>query len=496
MDAIRKNEVYTVTIGGYSSEGLGVARVGGQVLFVHGGIAGEECDVLVMKVLKHAAYGKAMTVRRPSPHRTEPACPYFGKCGGCAFWHMDYEEELSAKRQKVWDALERLGGQTPPELPIFPSPSMLHYRNKVQYPVAPPHQIGFYRARSHQVIEVEHCLIQSAAADRIAAAVRDWMTEHRAAAYDETTGKGWLRHLYIRTAQKGATLVCLVAAGKGVPAEDALIGAVRTAWPDTAGIVLNVNARPGNGILGTEYRTLWGAAELEDTLCGHVFALSVPSFYQVNHDQAEQLYALAVEFANLKGDETALELYCGAGTITLALAEAAGRVIGAEIVPEAIENAKANAARNGISNVEFFCGDAGETAQKCAAEGLRPDVVVVDPPRKGPNWLPHFLSLLLEHDKNGHANRLYPTGKRKWPLGKSTRVHRKPAADAAGFFTLFFLPALQRVPWGQGHPRPGRAARYRRRQPQCCRPCAPGQQCREFSAPGTGAGCVLCSLLR
>lgn len=383
MDAIRKNEVYTVTIGGYSSEGLGVARVGGQVLFVHGGIAGEECDVLVMKVLKHAAYGKAMTVRRPSPHRTKPACPYFGKCGGCAFWHMDYEEELSAKRQKVWDALERLGGQTPPELPIFPSPSMLHYRNKVQYPVAPPHQIGFYRARSHQVIEVEHCLIQSAAADRIAAAVRDWMTEHRAAAYDETTGKGWLRHLYIRTAQKGATLVCLVAAGKGVPAEDALIGAVRTAWPDTAGIVLNVNARPGNGILGTEYRTLWGAAELEDTLCGHVFALSVPSFYQVNHDQAEQLYALAVEFANLKGDETALELYCGAGTITLALAEAAGRVIGAEIVPEAIENAKANAARNGISNVEFFCGDAGETAQKCAAEGLRPDVVVVDPPRKG-----------------------------------------------------------------------------------------------------------------
>lgn len=139
---------------------------------------------------------------------------------------------------------------------------------------------------------------------------------------------------------------------------------MRTAWPDTAGIVLNVNARPGNGILGTEYRTLWGAAELEDTLCGHVFALSVPSFYQVNHDQAEQLYALAVEFANLKGDETALELYCGAGTITLALAEAAGRVIGAEIVPEAIENAKANAARNGISNVEFFCGDAGETGAK------------------------------------------------------------------------------------------------------------------------------------
>lgn len=383
MDVIRKNEVYTVSITGYSSEGLGVARVDGQVLFVHGGIAGEECDVLVMKVLKNTAFGKVVAVRRASPHRAEPACPYFGKCGGCAFWHMDYEEELSAKRQKVWDALERLGGQTPPELPILPSPSVLHYRNKVQYPVAPPHQIGFYRARSHQIIEVEHCLIQSQAAERVAAAVRNWMAEHQVNAYDEQTGKGWLRHLYVRTAQNGAALVCLVATGKNVPAEDALIGAVRTAWPDTAGIVLNVNARPGNSILGPDYRVLWGAAELEDTLCGHVFALSVPSFYQVNRDQAEQLYALAVEFANLKGGETALELYCGAGTITLALAEVAGRVIGAEIVPEAIENAKANAVHNGISNVEFFCGDAGEMAQKCAAEGLRPDVVVVDPPRKG-----------------------------------------------------------------------------------------------------------------
>ncbi len=156
------------------------------------------------------------------------------------------------------------------------------------------------------------------------------------------------------------------------PAEDALIGAVRTAWPDTAGIVLNVNARPGNSILGPDYRVLWGAAELEDTLCGHVFALSVPSFYQVNRDQAEQLYALAVEFANLKGGETALELYCGAGTITLALAEVAGRVIGAEIVPEAIENAKANAVHNGISNVEFFCGDAGEMAKHAPPRGCGP----------------------------------------------------------------------------------------------------------------------------
>lgn len=369
MDVIRKNEVYTVSITGYSSEGLGVARVDGQVLFVHGGIAGEECDVLVMKVLKNTAFGKVVAVRRASPHRAEPACLTLGSAAAVhsGIWTM--RKNFPPSGRKFGTRLSAGRPDALPELPILPSPSVLHYRNKVQYPVAPPHQIGFYRARSHQIIEVEHCLIQSQAAERVAAAVRNWMAEHQVNAYDEQTGKGWLRHLYVRTAQNGAALVCLVATGKNVPAEDALIGAVRTAWPDTAGIVLNVNARPGNSILGPDYRVLWGAAELEDTLCGHVFALSVPSFYQVNRDQAEQLCALAVEFANLKGGETALELYCGAGTITLALAEVAGRVIGAEIVPEAIENAKANAAHNGISNVEFFCGDAGEMAANMRRRG-------------------------------------------------------------------------------------------------------------------------------
>ena len=175
MNEIKKNEVYTVTIEGYSSEGLGVARLDGRVLFVHGAVAGEVCDVHVMKVLKNVAFAKVKAVRQPSPHRMEPACPWFGKCGGCAYWHMDYEEELEAKRQKVADALRRIGGQEIDDLPILGSERMLHYRNKVQYPVAPPDKIGFYRARTHDVIGVESCLIQSAAADKVAEAVRQWM---------------------------------------------------------------------------------------------------------------------------------------------------------------------------------------------------------------------------------------------------------------------------------------------------------------------------------
>ena len=382
-EEIRKNGIYTVAIEGYSSEGLGVARIGGRVVFVHGALAGERCEILVMKVLKNMAFAKVKTVLEPSPHRRAPACPYFGKCGGCAYWHMDYEEELRAKRRKVWDALTRLGGQTPPELPVLGCEDVLHYRNKVQYPVAPPDKIGFYRARTHEVIPVEHCLIQSEAAEHIAAAVGAWMRQWSIAAYDERAAQGWLRHLYVRTAADGSALVCLVAAGEKVRRQEELIEAVRAAWPRTVGVVLNVNKRPGNVILGDTYHTLWGQDFLLDTLCGLTFRLSVPSFYQVNRAQAERLYGLAAEFADLHGTETVLDLYCGTGTITLALARHAGRVIGAEIVPEAIEDARENAARNGIENAEFFCGDASAVAEKCAAEGLAPDVIVVDPPRKG-----------------------------------------------------------------------------------------------------------------
>ena len=382
MEGIKKNEVYQVTVEGYSGEGLGVARLNGQVLFIHGALAGEVCDVLILKVLKNMAFAKVQKVCVPSPHRREPECPWFGKCGGCAYWHMDYEEELRAKQQKVADALRRLGGAEV-DVPILGSEQTLHYRNKAQYPVAPPHEIGFYRARTHKVIPVTECAIQSAAADRIAAAVRQWMIGENVPAYNEHTRQGWLRHVYVRTAQSGDALVCLVATSEKLRRGDSLIAAIRQAWPQTAGIVLNRNNTAGNTILGDRYRTLWGQNYLMDTLCGKTFKLSVPSFYQVNRAQAERLYALAADYAALTGRETVLELYCGTGTITLTLADRAARVLGAEIVPEAIEDAKENARRNGVENVEFFCGDAADAAARFAAEDLRPDVIAVDPPRKG-----------------------------------------------------------------------------------------------------------------
>ena len=383
MPALEKNHIYRSTIEGYSSEGLGVARIDGQVVFVHDAVRGEDCDILVMKVLKNVAFGKPVLRHSTSPHRQEPDCPYYGRCGGCDFRHLDYAEELWAKRQRVQDALTRLGGSDVTVEEILGAAQPLRYRNKSQYPVSADGRVGFYRARSHQVVEVEHCLLQKPQADALAAALRQYLAQYHVPGYDVTTGRGLVRHLYVRTNCKGESLVCLLVNGESLPYETELVALLRQAAPQTVGVVLGVNTRPGNAILGDRYRTLWGEDALTDVLCGRTVRLSVPSFYQVNRDQAEQLYALAVEFANLKGGETALELYCGAGTITLALAEVAGRVIGAEIVPEAIENAKANAVHNGISNVEFFCGDAGEMAQKCAAEGLRPDVVVVDPPRKG-----------------------------------------------------------------------------------------------------------------
>ena len=377
-----KNRVYRARIEGYTSEGLGVARIDGQAVFVHRALRGEDCDVLILKVLKNAAFGKAVRVYEPSPHRVEPDCPYYGRCGGCDFRHMDRTEELAAKRQRVQDALRRIGGSAV-TVEGIDGGAPLHYRNKSQYPVAADGSVGFYKARSHQVVPVTQCLIQKPQADATAQALRTYIASCGVSCYDEKTRRGLVRHLYIRTNGAGQSLICVVVNGKKLPGEEELVRLLRQAAPETVGVVLGVNTQPTGAVLGTEYRTLWGADVLTDTLCGLTFRLSVPSFYQVNREMAERLYARAVEFAGLTGTETVLDLYCGAGTITQVMARHAGRVIGAEIVPEAIEDAKANAKRNNVENVEFFCGDASAVAADLAARGLRPDVICVDPPRKG-----------------------------------------------------------------------------------------------------------------
>ena len=383
MPGLEKNRIYRAHIDGYSSEGLGIARIDGQVVFVHGAIRGEVCDVLVMKVLKNAAFGKIAALAEPSPARRQPDCPYYGRCGGCDFRHMSYEEELWAKRARVQDALTRIGGAEVTVEEILGAEQPLHYRNKSIYPISPAGEVGFYRARSHQVVHVEHCLIQKPEADALAQAVRDYIARFQVAPYDEATGRGLLRHLYVRTSCAGESLACLLVNGSRLPHEQELVDMLRAAAPGVCGVVLGENTRRGNAILGDRYRTLWGRDYLTDTLCGLELRLSVPSFYQVNHDQAQRLYEKALEYAGLTGRELAVDLYCGAGTITQVLARRARHVIGGEIVPEAIRDAEDSARRNGVENVEFLCGDASRLAAELRQRGLRPDVICVDPPRKG-----------------------------------------------------------------------------------------------------------------
>ena len=383
MEKLRENSIYTATVEGYSSEGLGIVRIDGAVVFVPQALRGETVDVKITKVMKTAAAGKVVKLHQPSPERTKPECPYFGRCGGCDFQHMSYTEELWAKRQRVQDALKRIGGVDVEVEAICGAKDPLHYRNKSQYPVGPDGAIGFYQARTHQVVPVESCLIQSPVSDRTAKAVGEWMKRYKVSAYDERTHKGLVRHIYVRVNRKGESLCCIVVNGKQLPREPELAAYITAAAPRTVGVVLNTNTAVGNVVLGEKYRTLWGQDYLMDTLCGLAFKLSVPSFYQVNRDQAEVLYGKALEYAALTGGETVLDLYCGTGTITLCLARQAKRAIGAEIVPPAIADAKENAKRNGIENAEFFCGDASDVAAKLETEGLQPDVITVDPPRKG-----------------------------------------------------------------------------------------------------------------
>lgn len=386
MDGWKKNASLTLEITGYTAEGMGVARWEGRVVFIPGTILGERWEVQLLKVKTNVAWGRAVRLLAPSPERVELDCPLAGRCGGCQYRHMTYEEELRTKRQRVQDALTRVGGVSL-ELPqVLGAENPLRYRNKVQFPVAQEKRglaVGYYRARSHDVLDVDDCLLQPESVTTLRRTFKGWMERYRVPAYDEGTCQGLIRHLYVRTNQAGEALCCVVANGTRLPHAPELVQSLRQAAPTLAGLVLNTNTKDTNVILGPNYRTIWGRDFLEERLCGMTFRLSVPSFFQINRAQTERLYTQALEFAGLTGQETVLDLYCGIGTISLALAQRAGQVIGAEIVPEAVQDAQANAARNQVPNARFLCGDAGEAAFQLAAEGVRPQVICVDPPRKG-----------------------------------------------------------------------------------------------------------------
>ena len=380
---LKEGKVYRTVIDGYASGGEGVARIEGMAVFVKNALRGERADVFIEHVGHSAAWGRIEELIAPSPARVEPDCPYYGRCGGCQFRHMTYAEELDAKRRRVEDALRRIGGADVAVPVIHGARDTRRYRNKVQFPVAEG-AIGYYQGHTHKVVDIGDCLLQPEVDTVCRAAVKGWMERFHIPAYDERTGKGLVRHLFLRTNARNEALCCVVANGERLPHADELVDTLRGAVKGLSGVVLSVNRKKTNVILGTEFHTLWGRDWLEEELCSHTFRLSVPSFFQVNRAQTEVLYRRALDFAALTGSETVVELYCGIGTISLTLAEEAGQVIGVEVVPQAVADAEENARRSHLAHkTRFECGDAGDLAAKLEAEGVRPDVVVGDPPRKG-----------------------------------------------------------------------------------------------------------------
>ena len=385
---LTKNQIYEATVTDYTAEGQGVAHIDGCAVFIPNAIAGEVYRVRIEVAKKNWAAGKIVEIIEKSPHRCNRECPVAKLCGGCDFWHMDYDEETRLKAERVKTCLNRLAGENLEKVEILSAPTCHGYRNKAQYPVSSKKGrafAGFFKAGTHEVVENQRCLILPKETDRVKDAVMDYVNQYRVTVYDEGSHTGLLRHIYVRRgAVSGQILVCLAVNGRKLPRIEELIRRLEKIEGFTT-LVLSVNTKKGNAVLGDEFLTLYGPGFIEDTLCGLTFRLSPRSFYQVNHHQAQRLYEAAISQAEITKEDTVLDLYCGVGTITLCMASAAGKVIGVEVIPQAVEDAKDNARRNGIENAEFFCGDAGAAALELEKQGIRADVVVVDPPRKGLN---------------------------------------------------------------------------------------------------------------
>ena len=385
---LAKNQCFEMTCDAFGQDAQGVCRHEGMAVFVPGLLPGERALVRIVKPEKRYAFGRVEKLLEKSPSRAEPFCPIYKRCGGCVCQHMTYEASLSFKRQQVQDLLQRVGGLSIEVPPVWGMAHPFGYRNKGAYPVAQTDgapACGFFAPRSHDLVPLPEngCAIQGEDSARATQAVLSWMRENSVPAYDEQTGRGLVRHIMTRSTTSGELMVVVVVTRADIPKASRLIELLRAAVPGLCSVCLSVNSRRTNVILGTDIRVLWGKAAMEDTLCGLRFSVSPLSFFQVNPRQTERLYGLALEYAGLTGAETVVDAYCGAGTISLLLAQKAKKVIGIEIVPEAIQNANENAARNGIANAEFHVGATEELLPKLVANGLRPDVIVLDPPRKG-----------------------------------------------------------------------------------------------------------------
>jgi len=386
---LKKNDIIDLEITGYTAEGSGVGRYNDIAVFVPLAAMGDKLHVKILKTAKTYAFGRIDKIITASKERVPMDCAQFAQCGGCVYRHISYTAELRAKQQRVQDAVERIGGFHDIVInPIIGAKDPDHYRNKAQLPIGLAAggeiSMGFFASHSHRIIHCSDCLLQPPAFTAAMNAFQEWARQSGEDVYNEETAKGRLRHLYLR--QAGATgeiMVCVVVNGNGVHYEPELVEILQKQVPGLKSVVINVNREKTNVVLGKKCRTVWGSDHITDTLCGLKFNISPMSFYQINRDQAERLYSIAEEYAGLTGTETVFDLYCGTGTIGLSMAKNAGRVIGVELVEQAVEDAKKNAEANNIANAEFLCADAAKAADMLKNSGVKADVVVLDPPRKG-----------------------------------------------------------------------------------------------------------------
>lgn len=383
---MKKNDIVTLEVTALTSEGSGVSRLDGMVIFTPFTAVGDVIEARIVKCLKSYCYAKIERIITPSPDRIESDCPVFGKCGGCIFRHINYDAELRAKQEIVNSAFERIGGLSPEFLPIAASENIERYRNKLQMLLAKAEDgtvsCGFFSERSHRVIPVRDCVLQPKVFSEISEFICERLQQLKISVYNEEKHEGVVRHIFLRKGHHSGEVCVVLVAKRKVPEFAKLAAELREKFPEIVGVVLNLNPDKTNVILGEREIVLSGRAEITDTMCGVPVELSPKSFYQVNTSAAENLYRQAAQFAQPQG-KLILDLYCGAGTIGLSMSGEAEKIIGAEIVPEAVENARKNAERCGISNAEFICADAGKVAKELNSRGLHPDVIVLDPPRKG-----------------------------------------------------------------------------------------------------------------
>ena len=382
---MRKNDILTLRCETLGADMEGVCRHEGMAVFVPGMLPGETARVRIVKDQKRYAFGRLEgKAESPAEFRREPDCPVYPRCGGCSCRHMSYEATLAAKQKQVADCFQRIGKLDVTVPPVLGMDEPSAYRNKTALPVggtATDPCVGFFAPRSHDIIRIDHCANAMPPADDVCRAVLTWMKANRVAPYQEETHAGLIRHIVTRVNRQHQALVTLAVNGTSIPKAEELWKALQPLG--VIGLVLNENRDKTNVILGRKFRTLFGESTLKDVLCGLEFDLSPAAFFQVNPVQTEVLYQTALDFAELQPDDRLCDVYCGAGTISLMMARHCKEVLGIEIVPQAIDNAKENAHRNGITNADFRCGTAEEVLPALVDEGLRPDVIVIDPPRKG-----------------------------------------------------------------------------------------------------------------